>query len=228
MQGGAQMTSPPPWARHVAEPSLLRRGRLHRRRYGPRRPGHTEGRAPSLLYARGRAARRTRGRSLGACASTCCSGNPYAAAAPLGRARPLSGASEKDAVSAQKVGPTAAFCRCTPTGMCGPTCNVWGQPDTLSRCGQVGLPVMGWGAVPRRARPHCRFAPPLVHVIPDSLWDSVPLFLTRQCDWTPGPRPRPLPHALGQQADRLWRYGGGFGRTVASEIESPIIVANLV
>jgi hypothetical protein len=37
-----------------------------------------------------------------------------------------------------------------------------------------------------RARSHCRFAPPLIQLIPDSLTYSVPLFLKRQCDRTPG------------------------------------------
>ena len=37
-----------------------------------------------------------------------------------------------------------------------------------------------------RARSHCRFAPPLIHFIPDSLTYSVPLFLKRQCDRTLG------------------------------------------
>jgi hypothetical protein len=36
----------------------------------------------------------------------------------------------------------------------------------------------------RRARSHCRFAPPLSHFIPYSLPYSVPLFLKRQCDRT--------------------------------------------
>jgi hypothetical protein len=45
-----------------------------------------------------------------------------------------------------------------------------------------------------RARPRCRFAPQLIHFIPDSLTCSVPLFLKRQCErslgatfrWAPG------------------------------------------
>jgi phytoene dehydrogenase-like protein len=37
-----------------------------------------------------------------------------------------------------------------------------------------------------RARLHCRFVPPLIHFIPDSLTYSVPLFLKRQCDRTLG------------------------------------------
>ena len=40
----------------------------------------------------------------------------------------------------------------------------------------------GWA----RARSHCRFVPPLIHFIPDSLTQSVPLFLKRQCDRTLG------------------------------------------
>jgi hypothetical protein len=37
-----------------------------------------------------------------------------------------------------------------------------------------------------RARSHCRFVPPLIHFIPDSLTYLVPLFLKRQCDRTLG------------------------------------------
>ena len=35
----------------------------------------------------------------------------------------------------------------------------------------------GWGKY--RARLHCRSAPPLIHSVPDSLRDSVPLYLNR-------------------------------------------------
>jgi hypothetical protein len=35
-----------------------------------------------------------------------------------------------------------------------------------------------------RAWSHCRFVPPLIHLTPDSLGESVPLFLNRQCDRT--------------------------------------------
>ena len=44
--------------------------------------------------------------------------------------------------------------------------------------------VFIYGAI--RARSHCRFVPPLIHFIPDSLKYSVPLLLKRQCDPTPG------------------------------------------
>ena len=37
-----------------------------------------------------------------------------------------------------------------------------------------------------RARSHCRFAPPLIHLGPDPLTYSVALFLKRQCDRTLG------------------------------------------
>jgi hypothetical protein len=37
-----------------------------------------------------------------------------------------------------------------------------------------------------RARSQRRFVPPLIHFIPDSLRDSVPLFPRRQCDRTLG------------------------------------------
>jgi hypothetical protein len=43
-----------------------------------------------------------------------------------------------------------------------------------------------------RARSHCRFVPPLIPFIPESLTYSVPLFLKRQCDRTLGGRPRGL------------------------------------
>jgi hypothetical protein len=37
-----------------------------------------------------------------------------------------------------------------------------------------------------RARSHCRFVRPFICTIPDALTYSVPLFLKRQCDRTPG------------------------------------------
>ena len=37
-----------------------------------------------------------------------------------------------------------------------------------------------------RARSHCRFVQPPIHFIPDALTYSVPVFLKRQCDRTPG------------------------------------------
>jgi hypothetical protein len=42
------------------------------------------------------------------------------------------------------------------------------------------------GLVGAGARSHCRFAPPLVLFIPDSLPYLVPRFLNRQCDRIPG------------------------------------------
>ena len=55
------------------------------------------------------------------------------------------------------------------------------------RPGQDATPF-GQGSGTLRARSHCRFAPPFIHfiIIPDSLTYSVPLFLKRQCDRTPG------------------------------------------
>jgi hypothetical protein len=46
-----------------------------------------------------------------------------------------------------------------------------------------------------RARSHCRFAPPLILFIPDSLKYSVQLLLKRQCDRTLG-APHPAPAEL--------------------------------
>ena len=37
-----------------------------------------------------------------------------------------------------------------------------------------------------RARSHCRFVPPFIRFIPDSLTYSVPLFLKQRCRRTPG------------------------------------------
>ena len=55
------------------------------------------------------------------------------------------------------------------------------------------------GQVLARARSHWCFARPRIHFIPDSLRDSVPLFLRRQCDRTlPGPRQRA--HGAGDRA----------------------------
>jgi hypothetical protein len=56
----------------------------------------------------------------------------------------------------------------------------------------------------RRARSHCRFAPPLIHFIPYSLTYSVPLFLKRQCDRTLGLQ-------QGRTQDRGGHRGGPHG-----------------
>jgi hypothetical protein len=79
---------------------------------------------------------------------------------------------------------------------------------------------------PPRGRSHCRFVPPLIRFIPDSLTYSVPLFLKRQCDRALAPSPHPpRPHpiaALGgspglsrgppAQAARVQVAGHGRGR----------------
>jgi hypothetical protein len=44
------------------------------------------------------------------------------------------------------------------------------------------------------ARSHCRFAPPLIHSIPDPRTYSVHLVLKQQCDRTPGGVRRALRH----------------------------------
>jgi hypothetical protein len=51
--------------------------------------------------------------------------------------------------------------------------------------GGGGVPPRG-GDGGGRARSRCRPAPPQIHFIPDSRMYSVPLFLARQCDGTPG------------------------------------------
>ena len=55
----------------------------------------------------------------------------------------------------------------------------------------------------RRARSHCRFAPPLIRFTPESLACSVPLFLKRQCGQTPGDRPERVRRARAEAAPRL-------------------------
>jgi hypothetical protein len=50
-----------------------------------------------------------------------------------------------------------------------------------------------------RARLHCRFVPPLVHFIPDSLTYSAPLCLRRRCGRTPRSR------ACSARSARRWR-----------------------
>ena len=55
-----------------------------------------------------------------------------------------------------------------------------GRPE---RPGGRPLAVGGGRA---RARSHRRFVRPLIHCIPDALRESVPLFLSRQRDWTLG------------------------------------------
>jgi hypothetical protein len=64
-----------------------------------------------------------------------------------------------------------------------------------------------------RARSHSRSAHPLILCIPYSLAYSVPLFLNRQCD-------RTLDVIVDQYV--------GLDRIVASEIEVPNILANMV
>jgi hypothetical protein len=55
----------------------------------------------------------------------------------------------------------------------------------------------GRGGGPR-ARSHCRFALPLIRFIPYPRTYSVPLFLKRQCDRTPG-GPGGVPRRLGDR-----------------------------
>jgi ATP-dependent RNA helicase DDX5/DBP2 len=63
--------------------------------------------------------------------------------------------------------------------------------------------MMDMGFEPQvRARSHYRFVPPLIRFIPDSLTNSVPLFLKRQCDRTP-PQVRQLLAALPPQRQTL-------------------------
>jgi hypothetical protein len=62
-----------------------------------------------------------------------------------------------------------------------------------------------------RAPSHCRFAPPLIHFIPNSLAYSVPVFLKRQCDWT-----------LGAIAVMIPAVAPGLRRIVALYHRSPI------
>jgi hypothetical protein len=68
----------------------------------------------------------------------------------------------------------------------------------LGRSACCGLPlwrlpgpraILGPPGRRARARSHCRFPPPPIHFIPDPPRDSVPLFLKRQCDRTPGTSP---------------------------------------
>ena len=69
------------------------------------------------------------------------------------------------------------------------------------------------GGGPRRAWPHCRFAPPLIRFIPDSLTYSVPLFLNRQCDRILRRRARSTHTAWSAERPGAW-VGGGAARRV--------------
>ena len=72
-----------------------------------------------------------------------------------------------------------------------------------------------------RARSHCRFTPPPIHFIPDSLTYSVPLFLNRQCDRTLGHGPaRRARRAGGAAGDALpgLRHGAGPATPGASAV----------
>jgi hypothetical protein len=87
---------------------------------------------------------------------------------------------------------------------CDRTLGVRGHPGRAGqRAGRARQrappPAAAGGRV--RARPHCRFGPPLTHVIPDSRTYLVPLFLKQQCD-------RTLGRVCGAEA------GGGAGRLV--------------
>ena len=94
------------------------------------------------------------------------------------------------------------------------------------------LPVRG-ATLPPRVRSQCRFALLLTHFIPESLGQSVPLFLKRQCDRARRPPP---PVAVGarrevglpQRRPRRVVARLGFGRVVVSEKEAPILLVNMV
>jgi hypothetical protein len=58
-----------------------------------------------------------------------------------------------------------------------------GEPNAASGDQFVEMDMRGGTD---RARSHCRFLPPPIHFIPDSLTYSVALFLKRQYDRTPG------------------------------------------
>jgi hypothetical protein len=69
-----------------------------------------------------------------------------------------------------------------------PTCICWANLTAFTLQGPYNTWTDGSGGIcgDVRARSHCCLAPPLIHFIPESLTYSVPLFLKRQCDRTPG------------------------------------------
>ena len=93
---------------------------------------------------------------------------PPRRARAVGRWRGLDPPSEKDAPSWPiSWSNFCLFNDCIPTGMHGPPCVFWAKltPFSLQCCSSCG------GANARgacRARSHCRFAPLLIHFIPDS------------------------------------------------------------
>jgi hypothetical protein len=120
--------------------------------------------------------------------------------------------SEQDAVSAQKLGQLHPFIAVFPQKCThGPTCIFWAnltpfslQPSRAAdRHARAELPdgALRAGACgSTRTRSHCRFVLQLIHCITDLLRDSVPLFLKRQCDRTPGPT-RHIPTVEGLRAE---------------------------
>ena len=60
---------------------------------------------------------------------------------------------------------------------------------------------------PTRVRSHGRFVLRLIHFIPDSLRELVPLFLKRQCDRALSlPPPRTLPYKFFENLERPWQF----------------------
>ena len=114
--------------------------------------------------------------------------------------------------------------------------DTWALFDTRARpaglAGQqhepgAGLGQTGPAAGGARARSHSRFVLSFIHFIPGSLTYSVPLFLKRQCDRTPGGRRRWAGQPRGRALDeserarpaerRVWPRG----RRV---IQTPLII----
>jgi hypothetical protein len=164
------------------------------RHLSPREPG-----APGRRSARGVRRPSSPPRSQGA---TPASRRPWTAPSPSARATSLS----RSTLRLWSVAAAPAS-RASPTG-----CRLALPPPPPPRTIRHGPPQCRigshwrnhWRLIGRLPAPggarvwsHCRFARPPIHVIPDSLRGSVPLFLERRCDRTPGGAPgadrRPRP-----------------------------------
>jgi hypothetical protein len=115
----------------------------------------------------------------------------YMEEVPLDYRPGLPGASKRPWRSSQRIGFVWRFCLGAQQGAQQPKTAVSG-PGSGRAARRAAPPRLDVRLRrPGRARSHCRFVLPLIHVIPQSLTYSVPLFLKRRCDRTLRPAPHP-------------------------------------
>jgi hypothetical protein len=90
-------------------------------------------------------------------------------------------------------------------------------------CRDLGRPVPGFLLGKEGARSYCRFVLPLIHFIPESLTYSVPIFLKRQCDRTPGKDAagHVAPHEAVQTIMQQLSANGDLGHFAAPVVPGP-------